>query len=50
MFMSEWINLLAPWLLGVGGILGMTLACGLIYLRRHPEGHEHQNRFDPPTR
>ena len=49
MFMSEWSNLLAPWLLGVGGILGMTLACGLIYLRRHPEGLEHQNRLDPPT-
>ena len=45
MFMSEWINLLAPWLLGVGGILGIALACGLIYLRRHPEGHEQRNRL-----
>ena len=37
MFIGAWITRLAPWLIGIGGMLGMTLAFGLLYLRRHPE-------------
>lgn len=38
--MTAWIQLLTPWLLGIGSGLGIILALGLLYLRRHPEKPE----------
>ncbi|MGC8537024.1 MAG: hypothetical protein ACP5QR_16110 [Rhizomicrobium sp.] len=34
---SNMINAATPWLLGLGGILGLALVAGLSYLKRHPE-------------
>lgn len=50
MFIGAWINGLAPWLIGIGGMLGMILSVGLLYLRRRPEDQEDPNRLDPPVR
>lgn len=50
MFIGAWINGLAPWLIGIGGMLGMILSVGLLYLRRRPEDQDDPNRLDPPVR
>lgn len=34
---SNIINAAAPWLLGLGGMLGLALYAGFSYLKRHPE-------------
>ncbi|WP_248885526.1 hypothetical protein [Acidithiobacillus acidisediminis] len=49
MFIDVWITRLAPWLIGVGGLLGIVLAAVLLYLRRHPEDPGGSDRVDPPS-
>lgn len=39
-FLGHAINLTAPWLLGVGGVLGLVLILGLLYLKKH---QDHEN-------
>lgn len=34
---GQLINDAAPWLLGIGGLLGLVLGLSVLYLRRHPD-------------
>ncbi len=47
---SQTINLLAPWLVGIGGGVGLVLAIALLYLRRHsPSKSDRSGVRTPPN-
>ena len=48
MVLSDWINAVAPWLIGIGGGLGIVLALAMLFLKRPlGEDREHPNPKPP---